>query len=329
MRRLLLCALLIVIAPSAQAAQATHAIIISFDGLRPDAITALGPKAAPHFYDVMKTGSYTFNARTDPDWTVTMPNHTGMLTGRGVEGPQGHNYTDNQSADLSIHEHKGSYVASVFDVAKEHHLSTGFFVSKLKFRVFVNSYGQKIDMVSITDQDDGATLKHFLDQAHQNLPNLTFIHFSDPDHTGHHHGWSVDQGSPYLQAVAKLDGYLGRIVELIRNDPKLADSTVILMTADHGGAGMNHSDIRRTEDFRVPLIIWGKGVATGVDLYTINMGIRQDPGNLQVPYNAPAQPIRNSDVGNAALNVLGLPLIPGSTIGNPQPVRVAPLKIRE
>jgi hypothetical protein len=298
-----------------------HVIIISFDGLRPDAITALGPNQAPNFHDVMTNGAYTFNARTDPNWTITMPNHTGMLTGRGVDGSQGHNYTDNKSADLSIHENKGSYVASIFDVAHEHHLSTGFFVSKLKFRVFVNSYGKEIDAVSITDQNDAVTLKHFLDQARRSLPQLTFIHFSDPDRTGHRHGWSPKANSAYLSAVKRDDERLGEILKTVRANPAYLNSTVILMTSDHGGRGLNHLDIRLLEDYRVPLIIWGKGVATGGDLYKINMGIRKDPGNLQVSYGEPGQPIRNSDVANGALHLLGLPLIPGSTIGNPEPIR--------
>ena len=112
---------------SAQSSEASgrHAVIISFDGFKPDAITQLGEKLMPNFHKIIKEGASTLNARTDPDRTVTMPNHTCMLTGRGVLGKAGHAYIDNKSADRSIHENKGSYVASVFDVAKEHGLTTG------------------------------------------------------------------------------------------------------------------------------------------------------------------------------------------------------------
>lgn len=313
---------------------AQHAVIISFDGLRPDAITQWGPANAPHFYDLMREGAFTLNARADPDWTITISNHACMLTGRGVNGPQGHQYTDNQSADRSIHENKGSYVASIFDVAKDHGLSTGFFASKLKFQVFLNSYdgnkakGQpsKIDVHFLTDQDDELTLGHALAQIKENLPALTFIHFAGPDKAGHHHGWSLEKNSAYLSAVKSQDLYLGKIWDAIRQDPALAQSTIIFITSDHGGRGMNHSDIKDTHDYRIPLIIWGKGVAVGMDLYTINVGIRENPKGRQVPYDHGPQPIRNGDVANAALHALGLPLVPGSTIGNPDPVRVAPAK---
>jgi predicted AlkP superfamily pyrophosphatase or phosphodiesterase len=307
----------------AEPSKVEHVIIISFDGLRPDAIRALGLDGAPNFHDVIRNGASTLNARNDPDWTITMPNHTCMLTGRGVEGPAGHNYTDNASPNLSIHTVKGSYVPSIFDVAKQHGLSTGFFVSKLKFHVFLNSYKKNIDVSFVSNHDDAETARRFLEQASRGLPNLTFIHFSDPDHTAHRLGWSTRKRSAYLKAVKKDDGHLGEILQVIRANPAYRDSTVILMTADHGGRGLNHYDNSRFENYRVPLIIWGKGVATRGDLYKINVGTRRDPKKSQVPYSEPWQPIRNSDVANAAMQLLGLPLIAGSTIGNPDPLRVS------
>jgi predicted AlkP superfamily pyrophosphatase or phosphodiesterase len=305
-----------------------HVIIISFDGLRPDAITALGPKHAPNFHKVIAEGASTLNARTDPGRTVTMPNHTSMITGRGVLGEKGHEYIDNWAANKSLHAYKGSYVAGIFDVAKEHGLTTGFFASKFKFNVFINSYGNtasgkpsKIDVHQVTDQKDGETLAFFLKQLHKGLPDLNFLHFAGPDKAGHKYNWDLNAGSKYLSAVKAVDGYLGKVLHAIESDSELAASTVIIMTADHGGIDDDHDDVRKIENYRIPFIIWGKDVAAGMDLYKININSRQDPQEAQVPYGQPGQPIRNGDAANCAMWALGLPPVPGSTIGNPDPVK--------
>ena len=83
-------------------------IIISVDGLRPDVIEAFDPSLLPAFSRLANEGASTLNARSDPQFTITMPNHASMMTGRWVQGSASHGwaYNDDAGADRTIHENK-------------------------------------------------------------------------------------------------------------------------------------------------------------------------------------------------------------------------------
>ena len=59
----------------------SYAIVVSLDGLRPDAI---GPERTPTLHHLMETGSYSLTATTIMP-SNTLPSHTSMLTGEPPE----------------------------------------------------------------------------------------------------------------------------------------------------------------------------------------------------------------------------------------------------
>ncbi len=316
-----------------------HVIYISVDGLRPDAVTTLGPERAPNFFRLRDEGAFTDNARTDPKIANTLPNHASEFTGRGVFGLDGHGWfiNDDPGPPITLHLFKLSYVASVFDVAHDFGLSTSLYANKEKFAVFDRSWNEIHGARDRTGADDGrdkidtyffdadmATVASAFvaDMARSNY-DYAFLHLRAPDSTGHASSWDLTPGSDYLNAVVDVDAVLGDILKLVETDPQLMGTTAIILTSDHGGelgttfhvlipaAGLIDSGI-------VPFYVWGPGVLAGADLYAINTSTRQDPGTSIPPFSNPLQPIRNGDAANLVLELLRLPPVPRSTINAAQ-----------
>jgi hypothetical protein len=150
--------------------------------------------------------------------------------------------------------------------------------------------------------------------------NYSWVHYSDPDVVGHEHGWG---SAEWAGAVRNVDGYLGGIFDLIANSSALSGKTAIILTADHGGAGINHGDPLVPANYIVPYFVWGPGVEAAADLYALNPETRLDPGTGLPDYDAAVQPIRNGDAANLGLQLLGLGPVPGSTINANQDLAVS------
>jgi hypothetical protein len=320
-----------------------HVIAVSLDGLRADAFAALAaidPTATRAFDRLRREGVSTLDARSVPEQTVTMPNHTCMLTGRPVSGEAGHGYEENVDNARTLHENRGRYVPSVFDVAHDRGLVTALFASKTKFAVFARSFddragapdpiapddgANKLDRVVI-GQPDEATLDAAIEALTRAHAAFTFVHLAGTDAAGHLYGFDVTPGSAYLDAVRAHDRALGKLLAAIDADPALRRHTAVIVTSDHGGLGHTHGDETLRENFAIPFVVWGPGVAAGQDPYATDQ-TRAAPGALRRRAEAP--PIHNCDLGNLALALLGLPPIPGSVFGAERPVWTRPPPIKE
>jgi len=317
-----------------------HVILISSDGNRPDAITALGPIKAPNFHRMREGGAFTDNARTDFTYSITLPNHTGMITGRGVVGEAGHQWIANDDPKLgqNLHRNKKAYVAGMFDVAHDHGLSTAFYASKTKFSLYRDSYGERWGNDDTTGDDNGknkidtfvidekadSLVEAALAQLRENPARLTMIHLRDPDTAGHAKGWLLEGDTPYLRAIQHVDTLLGRLLDAVEANPQLKGNTWVILTADHGGwtATKGHGESHERDNYTIPFYVWGPGVPAGGDLYAMNPATRKDPGPSRPDYTEALQPIRNADAGNLILSLLGLPPIPGSTVNAKQDLSV-------
>jgi hypothetical protein len=294
-----------------QAADITRVVVISVDGLNPDAITQLGATGTPMFHRMMSEGAWTFNARTEVEQTVTLPNHTSMLTSRRIDktrGGHGVTWDDDRLRPRTVQAAAGHPVASVFSRLEGAGLSTAMFATKTKFSLYQRSW-PAIDR-SLILLDNRELRRQAGGDLSDTTRAFTFVHFSAPDLAGHASGWL----SPaYLTAVRKTDRQIGRLFSVLFRDPEQRDHTLLIVTSDHGGQGTTHSDASAYADYRIPFLVMGGGVPAGVDLYSLNPTYA-DPGTTRPGYAAARQPIRNGDVGNLVLDVLGLPPIPHSEL---------------
>jgi arylsulfatase A-like enzyme len=232
-------------------ARTKHVLLVSVDGLRPDAISRF---KAPTLQRLAREGSYTLFARTILP-SKTLPSHTSMLTG---EPPERHGVLWNNvlSADTDRIAQ-----TTVFGVARAKGYSTAAFFSKPKFQPL-----QQPGALDYSQAPGGwfgawrsartvSDVERYLATA---KPNLLFVHLADVDRAGHASGWMSDR---YGAAVAECDSAIDRLMTAAdRAFGK--DAYTLIVTADHGGHGQDHGS-DDPQDVTIPWIVWGRGVRSG------------------------------------------------------------------
>lgn len=322
--------------PPARAAPTAfrHVLVVSVDGLRPDAIDGPEDGELPGFRRLLR-GPHTLQARADADLTITLPNHVSMATGRPVAGPEGHGWTENGDPPAvrhggTLHKRKGAYVASMFDVAHDHGAATAVIATKSKFVLLAQSFDEDGGAADTVGSDDGKdkvdtftstrTSRMARDAAvawlrAQTGRSLAMVHFGAPDFAGHASGWDLRPGSPYRAAVAEVDAELAALLAAIDADDSLRGSVAVVVTADHGGGVpyLTHTEREAPENFLIPFIVWLGSDRAAAELSALNADRRATlPSSAYAANDASPPPIRNAEAGNLALQLLGLPPIPGS-----------------
>ena len=233
--------------------RAEHVIVISIDGLRPDAI---GKFNAETLQRLAREGSYSLNARTITP-SLTLPSHTSMIT--GVE-PRIHGITWNKNrveADGLV------TVPTIFSLARAQGLTTAAVFSKGKFEHLL--LPGSVDYAVLPEGDRhwyaGRTATEVEKYLSEATPDLLFVHIGEPDYAGHTIGW---MGFAYGWAVRRADGAVARVLAAADKAFGEGEYTVIL-TADHGGHERTHGTSADT-DMTIPWIAWGKGVRSGEEL---------------------------------------------------------------
>ena len=220
---------------------ARRVIIISIDGLRPDAIF---PAPMTNLITLMQSGSYSLGAQTVFP-SITLVAHSSML---GGICPSKHGVFWNE------YEPERGYAQGMdlFDLAHAVGLETDMYVGKEKFR-HVTEPSSLDTFIYINDSDSvlmGSLVANFPSDF-----GVLFIHLLATDLAGHDAGWM----SPYqISIIRQADAALGILLAEL-DARNLRGETLIIVTADHGGQGSSHGSDAR-EDMTIPWIAAGPGI---------------------------------------------------------------------
>jgi len=280
--------------PTPAGAVTSHVIIVSIDGLRPDAIHAFEARTLQR---LVQEGAWSLTAETIYP-SKTLPSHTSMLTGLT---PEQHGILWNTDRTAI---HGVVQVPTIFEIARAHGFGTAAFFSKAKLR-HLQKPGS-LDHAQAPRGLEAMPATRTVEDAARYMrfrrPNLMFVHIAEPDVAGHTFGW---MGSAYRAAVRRADGAVAGVVAA-------ADAAygrggyALIITADHGGSGHDHGS-DHADDMRIPWIAWGAGVL---------------PGEIRAQ-------VRTMDTAATALWLLGIappPALSGSAVASaftPQARRLA------
>lgn len=271
----------------AEEPRAKHVFILSFDQTGP---ADVANAEMPFYKRLAAEGAHTWEAYTIVP-SITLPSHVSMLTGVGIQKHQVlWNEWDETRPPLRV--------PTIFRFAKERGLSTAMIVSKTKFHTLGHS-GSLDAYLNPDDYRSASIAAAFVELLKTQRPNLCFIHFGDPDRAGHGYGVNSPEKK---KALAECDVALRAVVDAV-TAAGLADSSVFILTADHGGHDVMNKEGRivgthgsaDTADVTIPWIAWGRGVKPGFAI---------------------TRPVVIYDTAATALWLLGVP-VPESFWGRP------------
>lgn len=265
-------------------------LIISYDGMRPDAI-AIAPM--PNLIALEDKGAYTLTNAQTINYPATLPSHASMLSGlcmskTGI-------YLDRYFAYMGY-----SKGVDIFDLAHAAGMRTVMIVGKSKLRQLAEP--NTTDFFEI-DYGENAISNAAVKQISSGF-GLMFVHFAGPDLRGHKYGWMSDS---YFAVMRDGDVALGKILAALDANG-LRESTLIIITADHGGHGKAHIGTT-IEDYRIPWIVVGPGIihkdltstistmdTAATAAYALGLPLQADWDGIPV-YEAFGKPILKSHEG--------------------------------
>ena len=230
---------------------AKKVVLISIDGMRPDAVTSCGNP----FVETLKSiSSYTFNARTVFP-SVTLPCHMSMF--HSVE-PSRHGTTTNYYAP-QVRPING--LVEQLQLMKK--ISFAYYGWEQMRDIALPGRFQRAFYTYIYNVDccDDFLTARALEDAKEK-PDFIYLYLGDTDDIGgHKYGWMSKE---YLGYVSNALNNVKKVVEA------LGDEYTVIVTADHGGHDRSHGTDMK-EDMTIPMFFIGENFEAGKEIEDVSI----------------------------------------------------------
>lgn len=236
---------------------AEHVVFIGLDGWGSYCIDSV---SIPNIEKLAKDGAYTLKKRSVLP-SSSAANWASMFMGAG---PEIHGFTTWGSKTPEIPSrvlNNHGIFPTVFSLLREAKPEAeigaiyewdgiGYVIDTLAF-----SYHKQITEKPVNQHTTAAAI----DYIKTKLPTIALIVFDEPDHVGHEIGHDTPE---YYAKLKELDGYIGQIVQAVK-DAGIWDDTIFVLSADHGGINKGHGG-KTLLEMESPFIISGKGIKKGL-----------------------------------------------------------------
>ena len=227
-------------------------ILISIDGMRPDGVKSCGN---PFVDELMKKGSYTFNAKTVFP-SVTLPCHMSMF--HSVT-PERHGITTNDFVP------QVRPINGIFEQVKLAKGISSFYYGWEPLRNIATPAAFRISRylwAYLVEDSDSRLTDQMIADTTEFEPDFVFLYMVETDEKGgHDNGWMTDA---YLARISNALDNVKRVID------KFGDRYTVIVTADHGGHDRCHGS-DRDEDMTIPMFFVGKEFEAGRELCDVSI----------------------------------------------------------